>query len=131
MTTSASGKRFPCPCCGYLVFDQGPGSYDICPICFWEDDAVQLEFATNGGGANKASLVEAQQNFATFGACERAVVRHVRAPSEDDERELNWRPIDLERDKFDVWGNRAAERAPQLDETLYYWRANFWRHASR
>lgn len=23
---------YPCPCCGYLVFEEGPGSYDICPI---------------------------------------------------------------------------------------------------
>ena len=35
----------PCPCCGYLVFDEEPGSYSICPICYWEDDAVQLQLA--------------------------------------------------------------------------------------
>ncbi|WP_248129036.1 CPCC family cysteine-rich protein [Pseudomonas sp. W2Aug9] len=26
---------FTCPCCGYAVFEEHPGSYDICPICFW------------------------------------------------------------------------------------------------
>lgn len=33
---------YPCPCCGYLQFGEPPGSYEICAICFWGDDAVQL-----------------------------------------------------------------------------------------
>jgi rubrerythrin len=36
--------KYPCPGCGYLVFDEPPGSYEICPICFWEDDLAQLRF---------------------------------------------------------------------------------------
>ena len=124
-------NRYPCPCCGYLVFDEGPGSYDICPICFWEDDAVQLEFATNGGGANKVSLVGGQLNFASFGACEKRIAAHVRLPSEADQRDATWRPIDLKRDHFEDWKNRDAPRAPQHDEKLYYWRPAFWRNSTR
>ncbi|MGE7024447.1 CPCC family cysteine-rich protein [Solibacillus cecembensis] len=27
--------------CGYRAFDdEPPGTYDICKICFWEDDGV-------------------------------------------------------------------------------------------
>jgi hypothetical protein len=37
-------NKYPCPCCGYLMFYEGPGSYDICKICFWEDDLSQLRF---------------------------------------------------------------------------------------
>ncbi|MGW7410740.1 CPCC family cysteine-rich protein, partial [Streptomyces sp. NPDC054833] len=29
---------YPCPCCGYLVLEDGPGWYEICRICRWEDD---------------------------------------------------------------------------------------------
>ena len=48
---------FPCPCCGYFMFKEPPNSYDICEICFWEDDALQLEFATTlDGGANTMTL---------------------------------------------------------------------------
>ena len=36
--------KYPCPGCGYLVFDEPPGSYEICPICFGEDDLAQLRF---------------------------------------------------------------------------------------
>jgi hypothetical protein len=124
-------NRFPCPCCGYLVFNEGPGSYDICPLCFWEDDAVQLEFATNGGGANKVSLVDGQRNFASFGACEESAAAHVRRPSEADQRDATWRPIDLKRDPFEDWRNNAARRAPQHGVELYYWRPTFWRNSTR
>ncbi|HEY5317723.1 MAG TPA: CPCC family cysteine-rich protein, partial [Solirubrobacteraceae bacterium] len=30
--------RFTCPCCGFLTLpDPERGSYEICPVCFWED----------------------------------------------------------------------------------------------
>jgi len=53
---------YPCPCCGYLVFGDLPGSYGICPICFWEDDLSQLRFPMTGG-ANHVTLVDGQRNF--------------------------------------------------------------------
>lgn len=50
---------YPCPVCGYLTFAEPPGSYEICPVCGWEDDALQLEFATTlAGGANSLTLFE-------------------------------------------------------------------------
>ncbi|WP_448262693.1 CPCC family cysteine-rich protein [Microbacterium aurum] len=47
----------PCPCCGHLTLGQPPGSYELCPVCFWEDDAVQLRWPTYPGGANRPSLM--------------------------------------------------------------------------
>jgi anaerobic ribonucleoside-triphosphate reductase len=35
---AATTARWPCPCCGYQVFTGPPGSYEICPVCGWEDD---------------------------------------------------------------------------------------------
>ena len=55
---------YPCPVCGYLTFAEPPGSYDICVICHWEDDALQLEYATSlAGGANSITLADAQSAF--------------------------------------------------------------------
>ena len=54
---------YPCPACGFEVFIDSVGSYDICPICGWEDDAVQLRFPFMRGGANGICLFEWQQNI--------------------------------------------------------------------
>ena len=120
---------YPCPCCGYLTMDEPPGYYSICPVCFWEDDALQLEFATTlAGGANAVSLAEAQRNFAGFGASEERVRAHVRAPAAGVERDPTWRPIDSARDYFPDWQSPDPERAPEEPEdALYYWRPSFWR----
>ncbi len=64
----SSGNIHPCPCCGFMVFYEPVGSFNICPICFWEDDLVQLGFPDLAGGANKCSLIQGQQNFANFGS---------------------------------------------------------------
>jgi len=51
---------YPCPSCGFLVFAEPPGSFDICEICRWEDDVVQLADPTYKGGANQDSLAASQ-----------------------------------------------------------------------
>ncbi|GAQ89797.1 AMP-dependent synthetase and ligase family protein [Klebsormidium nitens] len=62
-------RLHPCPCCGYEVFSGAGGTFEICPICFWEDDLYQLTNATDRVGANTVSLQEAQRNFERIGAC--------------------------------------------------------------
>ena len=115
---------FPCPCCGYLVFAEKPGSYEICPICFWEDDVSQLRFPTMGGGANRPSLREAQATFAEIGAIEERFLGHVRALTVDDQRDLGWHPLDVVRDEIQVprSGVEYGETYPSDLTTLYYWR---------
>lgn len=83
--------RFTCPCCGYKVFKEASGSYEICPICFWEDDIVQNENPFYAGGANEPSLYDAQQNYIRFGACEFRFIKNVREPRETDIKDENWK----------------------------------------
>jgi len=78
-------ERFARPCCGYLTFDEQPsGMYVISPVCFWEDDPVQLGDHDYAGGANVVSLRQAQQNFKSFGASERRSLKNVRPPRRDE-----------------------------------------------
>lgn len=58
-----SRKKYLCPCCKKYVFAEGPGSYEICPVCSWEDDKVQAENPDYKGGANKMSLNECIKKF--------------------------------------------------------------------
>lgn len=73
--------KYPCSCCGYYTYEHMPdGSYDICPVCFWEDDPVQLENPQCEGGANHVSLEQARFNYKKLGACEKEMLPHVRTP---------------------------------------------------
>ncbi|KGK85830.1 membrane protein [Desulfosporosinus sp. HMP52] len=87
-------RKYTCPCCGYKTLDnKPPGTYDICPICFWEDDWVQFDDPDYKGGANDPSLREAQRNFQTIGAYDEGSLKFVRKPNQDDEKDLEWKPL--------------------------------------
>src|SRR5262249_13376907 len=130
----ASMPKLPCPCCGFLVFSQLPGSFDICPICFWEDDIVQLRFPDYAGGANRPSLMEAQRDFAEFRASKICHIHRVRSPTQEDLRDPDWRPVDPQRDLFkNLDRGEGTDDWPRPTECtrLYYWRADFWRSGLR
>ena len=75
--------KYKCPCCGYYTLDN-LGEYDICPICYWEDDAFQSENPDHDGMSNGVSLNQARENYKKFGACEEDMLKHVRPPKEDE-----------------------------------------------
>lgn len=53
-----------CFCCGYLTI-KTRGEYDICPVCFWEDDGS--EDTERFSQANKMKLSEGISNFKKYG----------------------------------------------------------------
>lgn len=118
-------KPFPCPCCGHVVFHEPPGSHDICPVCFWQDDAIQLRWPTQGGAANGPSLIEAQQEYLRLGSCEERLSLYVRAPEPGEELDAGWRPIDPAIDDFEA--AHVQERSWPDPTHLYWWRRTFWR----
>ncbi|MER5204534.1 CPCC family cysteine-rich protein [Streptomyces sp. NPDC002825] len=117
----------PCPCCGHRVLGAMPDSYEICPVCHWEDDGVQFHWPTMAGGANKVSVIEARRNYQEFITCDRRGLRHVRPPAEDEQLAPAWRPVDLTRDSFEDWA--AEDRAPWPNDhsVLCWWLPAFWR----
>jgi hypothetical protein len=77
--------RYQCPCCAYYAFRQEPtGEYDICTICYWEDDPFQLADPTNEEGANSVSLHQAQQYFKNSGISDPQYSRYARKPSREE-----------------------------------------------
>lgn len=122
--------RNPCPCCGHLVFDEPPGSYGICPICFWEDDVVQLRWPDLGGGANKPSLIESQIAYEKHEVMEERFANHVRRPDATDVLDNGWRPLDRDRDNFEPLGEKTDEWPPDRS-VLYWWRSTYWRREPR
>lgn len=85
--------KYFCPCCGYDTLDEKPpATYNICKICFWEDDNF-FDGILYEGGANHVGLLEARKNFEEFGACEKRVLKYVRKPTKDDERNTDWKSL--------------------------------------
>ena len=80
-------KKYYCPCCGYdTLRSKPPGTFEICEICFWEDDNIQYEDPKYKGGANKISLLNARSNFELFGAMSKEFIPQTREPKESDTR---------------------------------------------
>lgn len=122
--------KFPCPCCGHLVFDQEPGHHQICPICLWEDELAQLRFPTMPGISNTVSLLDAQQNYQRIGVAERKNIGQGRAALDDEAIDDGWRPIDPSIDNLEqpTAGEDYSTSYPWSNTTvLYYWRPTYWR----
>lgn len=81
----SEGVSYRCPCCGCLTLDER-GGFEICAVCFWEDDGQDDSDADTirGGPNGSLGLTQARQNFREFGACDRKSLEHVRKPTEDE-----------------------------------------------
>jgi hypothetical protein len=81
---NAFGKH-PCPCCNFSTLEmKANNTFQICPVCFWEDDGVQSHNPDYEGGANLVSLNQVKENYRIFGACEEKFKRHVRNPLDEE-----------------------------------------------
>ncbi|WP_442505878.1 CPCC family cysteine-rich protein [Novipirellula sp. SH528] len=66
--SSTNSHSIACPCCGYATLDER-GGWDICRICWWEDDGQDNHNATvvTGGPNSNISLARARLNFISHG----------------------------------------------------------------
>jgi hypothetical protein len=87
-----TGAVYYCPCCHYPTL-AGRGSFEVCGICYWEDDGQDSHDAdrVRGGPNGELSLTEGRANFATLGACSEGAIGRVRPPSDAETR---WRRHD-------------------------------------
>lgn len=62
------GRRFSCPCCGLPTLAER-SVWEICVVCWWEDDGQGDERADEvwGGPNSKYSLTAARANFRSHG----------------------------------------------------------------
>ena len=113
-----------CPCCGYKVFERS-SNYEVCPICFWEDDAIQSADPWFCGGANAPSLAEAQKHYEKFGAMEKRFLRHVRKPMKNDNKDPEWRLLNRSDREFVTTPMEIEENLNNNRIIPYeYWKRN-------
>ena len=70
-----------CPCCFYKTLSKRD-IFEICPVCFWEDDGQDDHNAevVRGGPNGKLSLAQARVNYINLGASDKRRVAFVRPP---------------------------------------------------
>lgn len=68
--------------------------------------------------SNRIGLIQAQQNFLAFGACEREWLDAVRRPTEEDERNPDWQTIEVS--WYKQWHSLLNQFNPS-DCTLWVW----------
>ncbi|MGY1617127.1 CPCC family cysteine-rich protein [Geodermatophilus sp. SYSU D00691] len=72
----------PCPCCGSRTLP-GHANYDICPVCFWEDDGTTA--LDHPSPVNRmACLLEARNAYTAWGAMDPEFVHRTRPPRTDE-----------------------------------------------
>ena len=104
-----------CPGCGFrTIHEDSYGTYSICPICGWEDDAVQLANPCSGEGANRESLAECQRSSATWNPIQ----------MQKFERDPVWRPLTQGEIEFftSVAQKQLWSFHGEPDPALAYWR---------
>jgi hypothetical protein len=84
--------KFVCFICGYRTLDERCG-WDICPVCFWEDDVLVEGDVDKRSPANHMTISEAQANYARIGAVSPEFLDNVRPPQKDEGRDPNWKPL--------------------------------------
>jgi hypothetical protein len=86
----AASDLLPCPCCGHRTLPE-LGQYELCPVCFWEDDPNQSSHAESANGANGKSLLESQQTYLSIGAMDKKFLKQERPARLSETIDDGWR----------------------------------------
>lgn len=64
-----------CPCCNYKTLSVR-GQYDICRVCFWEDDSIKKELSRYSS-VNRMTLKKGKDNFNKIGAISEKYIKFI------------------------------------------------------
>ncbi len=81
----ATTPKHQCPCCGYRTLSQR-NEYEICLVCFWEDDGQEDADAdvVRGGPNRRLSLTAARDNYKRIAVADPQNLPHVRPPTDEE-----------------------------------------------
>lgn len=85
VTKPVGETKHACPCCRFLTLDE-QGGFELCPVCYWEDDGQDDHDAdrVRGGPNGDLSLTQARKNFVIYGAYDECCISSVRDPLESE-----------------------------------------------
>ena len=80
-------EKYACPCCGHRTLSER-GGFEICQVCYWEDDGQDDHDAeeVRGGPNGALSLTVARTNFLLCKASDPKFASNVRPPTDEEKR---------------------------------------------
>lgn len=83
-----------CPCCAQVTLHER-GAFEICPVCFWEDDGQDdVDAHMERGGPNQGTLWQARANYLRFSASTLSAKAQVRPPHVHETGKRRWQLVD-------------------------------------
>lgn len=76
-----SNGKYACPCCTCFTLDEYD-CYEICPVCFWQDDGAVND--RDYGGPNHMTLEQGRAEFRRIGCCKERMLEHCRIPTQEE-----------------------------------------------
>jgi hypothetical protein len=73
--------KYQCPCCRYFTLEEYD-AYEICPVCFWEDDGAVND--DEFGGPNHMTLGDGRAAYKSGGYKSEHIKAYVREPLESE-----------------------------------------------
>ncbi len=114
--TGQPHQLLSCPCCGFQTLDSH-GDYDICKVCWWEDDGQDNNNAYKlmGGPNHGMTLIQSRINFLKYGIYDpsRKDLQKIQEPKE---KYVKGRTFVIDYSKKIVTEPSAAWQAPLSDE---------------
>jgi Cysteine-rich CPCC len=76
---------YHCPCCFYPTLPTR-GGFEVCPVCYWEDDGQDSHDADRlrGGPNGVISLTQARANYIEHGSCDVRFSSKARKPTHEE-----------------------------------------------
>lgn len=84
-------QRYQCRCCGYFTLVGETNEdilWDICPVCFWENDIFE-DVSDRYSGANHMTLAQGRENYKIYSVCDPKHSSYVRMPQKEELPENN------------------------------------------
>ncbi len=98
-----------CPICGYHTLEER-FNYEICTICFWEDDTQVKLTEDLFSEANKLKVSEAQVNYMLHGVVDGNYKDNARKPITTDIRAKDWKLTQAANSQLTILKKRSTSR---------------------
>lgn len=111
-------EKYKCPVCKEYEFEMA-NDFDICHVCFWENDGLQSENPNMTGGANLLSLNEYKQNWNKINTIVPTLIKKLKITKVYCCAEAKFHGLFVPREKLKYFINQMTENNIEIELDYY------------